>query len=148
MSTGTEYYGIDYYYGPTALPLIEMTDANGAVTVKNKALNPDGSLASETISVTSANGLSRTLSQDADGDGVIDLVQTETTIVNGDGSKVSTLIDKTGGGANLYNPVTRVKNSRFTFSKSGLTAKAAPLLFRRLYAMPAPFSGGIAGRFA
>jgi len=120
----------------------------GAVTVDNKALNPDGSLASETISVTSANGLSRTLSQDVDGDGVIDLIQTETTVVNGDGSKVTTLTDKTGGGVNLDKIVTRVKNSRFTFSKSCLTAKAAPLLFWRLYAMPAPFCGGIAGRFA
>jgi hypothetical protein len=118
MSTGTEYYGIDYYYGPTALPLIEMTDANGAVTVDNKALNPDGSLASETISVTSANGLSRTLSQDADGDGVIDLIQTETTVVNGDGSKVTTLTDKTGGGVNLDNSAIRVKKSRYTFSKA------------------------------
>jgi len=101
-----------------ALQTTTTTDANGAVTVKNKALNPDGSLASETISVTSANGLSRTLSQDVDGDGVIDLIQTETTIVNGDGSKTTTLIDKTGGGANLYNPVTNWKNSCFTFSKA------------------------------
>ncbi|RNJ48845.1 DUF4214 domain-containing protein [Methylocystis hirsuta] len=89
-----------------ALQTTTTTDANGAVTVKNKALNPDGSLASETISVTSANGLSRTLSQDVDGDGVIDLIQTETTVVNGDGSKVTTLTDKTGGGVNLDKIVT------------------------------------------
>jgi len=101
-----------------ALQTTTSTAANGAVTVDNKALNPDGSLASETISVTSANGLSRTLSQDVDGDGVIDLIQTETTVVNANGSKVTTLIDKTGGGVNLYNPVTRVKNSRFTFAKA------------------------------
>jgi hypothetical protein len=89
-----------------ALQTTTTTDANGAVTVKNKALNPDGSLASETISVTSANGLSRTLSQDIDGDGVIDLIQTETTVVNANGSKVTTLIDKTGGGVNLDKIVT------------------------------------------
>jgi len=89
-----------------ALQTTTTTDANGAVTVKNKALNPDGSLASETISVTSANGLSRTLSQDVDGDGVIDLIQTETTVVNANGSKTTTLIDKTGGGVNLDKIVT------------------------------------------
>jgi hypothetical protein len=83
----------------------------GAVTVDNKALNPDGSLASETVSVTSANGLSRTLSRDVDGDGVIDLVQTETTVVNANGSKVTTLIDKPGGGVNLDKIVTRLNNS-------------------------------------
>ncbi|MGJ0451650.1 MAG: beta strand repeat-containing protein [Methylocystis sp.] len=89
-----------------ALQTTTSTAANGAVTVDNKALNPDGSLASETISVTSADGLSRTLSQDVDGDGVIDLVQSETTIVNADGSKLTTLIDKTGGGVNIDKIVT------------------------------------------
>ncbi|AZG77324.1 hypothetical protein [Methylocystis rosea] len=100
-----------------ALRSTTATDANSAVTLKNKALNPDGSLASETISVTSADGKSRTLSRDVDSYAVIDHCQTETTVVNGDGSKVTTLIDKTGG-RSISTRSSQVKSSRFTFSKA------------------------------
>lgn len=89
-----------------ALQTTTSTAANGAVTVDNRAYNPDGSLASETISVTSADGKSRTLSQDVDGDGVVDLIQTEQTVVAADGSKTVTLTDKTSGGVNLDKLVT------------------------------------------
>jgi hypothetical protein len=97
-----------------ALQTTTATDANGAVTVDNKAYNPDGSLASETISVISADGASRTLSRDIDGDGVIDLIQTELTVVNGDGSRTTTLTDKTAGGVALDKIVT-------TTSADGMT---------------------------
>ncbi|QGM97488.1 hypothetical protein [Methylocystis parvus] len=97
-----------YEAGGHALRTTTSTDGAGAVTVDNKAYNPDGSLASETISATSADGKSRTLSQDANGDGVIDLIQTETTVANPDGSKTTTLTDKTAGGVNLDRIVTTV----------------------------------------
>ncbi len=89
-----------------ALQTATSTAPNGAVTVDNKAYSADGRLASETISVTSADGSSRTLSQDVDGDGVIDLVQSQQTVVNGDGSKTVTLTDATTGGVNLDRIVT------------------------------------------
>ncbi|WP_159289192.1 beta strand repeat-containing protein [Methylosinus sporium] len=89
-----------------ALQTTTSTAPNGAVTVDNKAYAADGRLASETISVTSADGSSRTLSQDVDGDGVIDLVQSQQTVVNGDGSKTVTLTDATAGGVNLDRIVT------------------------------------------
>lgn len=130
-----------------ALRSTTATDANSAVTLKNKALNPDRSMASETISGTSPDGKSRPLSRDVDGDAVIDHCQTETTVVNGDGSKVATLIDKTGGGS-ISTRSSQSKKFPLYFPESRLTAKAPPLLFPSLYAMPAPFSGGIAGRSA
>jgi hypothetical protein len=104
-----------------ALQTTTTTDASGAVTVDNKAYNPDGSLASETISVISADGASRALSSDIDGDGVIDLIQTELTVVNGDGSRTKTLTDKTAGGVDLDKIVTREKIPHY-FLESGLTA--------------------------
>ena len=52
----------------------------GAVTVDNKTFNPDGSLAGEIISTTSANGLSETIQYDDTGDGQIDRTRTGNTV--------------------------------------------------------------------
>ncbi len=67
------------------------TDGSGNMTLVHRATRADGSLASETTTVTSASGLSRTISFDRDGDGVLDEVQTEVTVINGDGSRTKTL---------------------------------------------------------
>ena len=39
-------------------------NGDGSTTINNKALNPDGSLANETTTVTSADGLSRSITFD------------------------------------------------------------------------------------
>ena len=54
-------------------------NGDGSTTIDSTALNPDGSVAYEIIGVTSADGNTRTLSVDGDGDGVIDQVQTIAT---------------------------------------------------------------------
>jgi len=46
-------------------------------SIDGEALNADGSLANETISTTSANGLSKTITFDWNGDGVVDQVQSD-----------------------------------------------------------------------
>ncbi|WP_400771523.1 beta strand repeat-containing protein [Methylosinus sporium] len=89
-----------------ALQTAQSVDGAGTVTVDNKAFNPDGSLANESISITSANGNSKTLQRDVDGDGVIDLIQTDSIVTNGDGSKTETLIDVTASGVTLDKTVT------------------------------------------
>src|SRR5262249_41528893 len=73
-------------------------NADGSTTIDSRALNGDGSLANETIETTSADGLSVTVSFDDDGDGVVDRVQTDVTIVNADGSRTETLSDRNGAG--------------------------------------------------
>lgn len=79
---------------------------DGSTTIDSKALDPDGSVANQTIGVTSADGDSRTLSFDNDGDGVIDLVQTDVTVTNADGSTTQTLSNENGGGVLLNETIT------------------------------------------
>ncbi|MGQ0682915.1 hypothetical protein [Bradyrhizobium sp.] len=58
---------------------------DGSTTIDVKAVNPDGSLASETVTTTSADGKSRTLMFDDNADGVVDRIQTvdASTAANG-----------------------------------------------------------------
>ncbi len=71
-------------------------NADGSTTIANKAFNPDGSLASETITLTSADGKTRTLSFDVDGDGVIDRIQTDVFSTGANGAIVETLSNYSG----------------------------------------------------
>jgi hypothetical protein len=73
-------------------------NADGSTTTDVKAFNPDGSLASQTVSTTSADGLSRTVRFDHGGDGIFDQTQTIVNAVNADGSRSKTLsnFDVTG----------------------------------------------------
>ena len=76
-------------------------NGDGSTTIDNKATRPDGSLASETVSTTSASGLSVTTTFDDDGDGVVDRVQNKVTVINGDGSRTETLSRYDGSGTIL-----------------------------------------------
>ena len=89
-----------------ALQTTQSVDGAGTVTIDNKAYNPNGSLDNETISITSADGNSKTLKRDVDGDGVIDLIQTNSTVTNGDGSKTEIMIDATAAGVTLDKVIT------------------------------------------
>jgi len=73
-------------------------NADGSTTIDSKALNSDGSLASETISRTSADGKTVTISKDSDGDGVIDGIETKVTVLNANGSTTRTVTDFDGTG--------------------------------------------------
>ncbi|WP_436092708.1 PA14 domain-containing protein, partial [Devosia sp. LjRoot16] len=77
------------------------TNPDGSTTIVNKATRPNGSLASETVSTVSADGKTRSVSFDNNGDGVVDRVQTDVTVVNGDGSITNTLSDYDGSGTIL-----------------------------------------------
>ena len=76
-------------------------NADGSTTIDNKAYNPDGSLAQEIVTTTSADGLTKTTSFDWNGDGVVDQTQTDVTVVNADGSTTETLTDANGSGVLL-----------------------------------------------
>lgn len=77
------------------------TDGSGTMTLVHRATRADGSLASETTTITSASGLSRTIKFDLDGDGVLDKIETDVTVIAGDGSHTRTISDYDGSGAIL-----------------------------------------------
>jgi hypothetical protein len=73
-------------------------NGDGSTTIDVKALNPDGSLANETLSTTSADGLTVTIQYDDGGTGVIDRKQIDVTVISG-GTRTVTVsnYDATGG---------------------------------------------------
>lgn len=81
-------------------------NGDGSTTIDSRALNADGSVAYEIEQHTTADGATRTLSFDNDGDGVTDKVQTIATVVNGDGSTTETLTNESGAGVLLDETVT------------------------------------------
>ena len=106
------------------------TDATtGAVTVDNKAFNSNGSLANETISTTSADGTTKTIKYDLNGDGQIDVVQTDNTVTSG-GVTTETLTDATLAGvlidrtvtATSIDPTTGVKTVTIDRDSNGAVA--------------------------
>ncbi|MEL7106260.1 MAG: calcium-binding protein [Pseudomonadota bacterium] len=58
----------------------ETTDGSGTRTATSTGYKADGSVAFETISVTSSTGDSRMITYDDNGDGVVDRIQTITTV--------------------------------------------------------------------
>src|SRR5262249_44892558 len=78
-------------------------NADGSTTIDNKAFNPDGSLANETIGTTSADGTFVRLAKDSNGDGVIDRYEIVTTGVNANGSTSETCYNYDGSGVHVLN---------------------------------------------
>ena len=105
--------------------------SNGSIvdTVSSYA---SGSLIANTVKTTSANGLSWTLTQDQNGDGTIDNTQSDTIVLNADGSTTETFID-TNGALNTDNlhllgrPVSYSDSTRAvtTISANGLNKTVA-----------------------
>ena len=65
-------------------------------TVSN--LGTSGQLLNRTVTTTSANGLSKTVQTDVNGDGSIDLTTTDVTVLNGDGSRTQTVTNRNASG--------------------------------------------------
>ncbi len=106
-STGTAAtvtFAYDAFGNAIAQTIVHNPD--GSTTIDNKQIGPNGSLAGETVSTTSADGKSRTLTFDDNGDGVIDRIQTDVTSTNADGSTTEALTDKTGAGVLLDSTTT------------------------------------------
>jgi hemolysin D len=81
-------------------------NADGSTSIDIKQLSADGSLAGESISTVSADGLTKTLHRDTTGNGIFDSVQTDATVVNADGSNTETLSDLNGAGVLLDRTIT------------------------------------------
>ena len=77
----------------------QTTNAGGSVTTDIVGTNADGSKAFENVVTLSANGLSKTIKYDDDGDGVFDRSQTVVSVVNSDGSTTQTTSDFNADGS-------------------------------------------------
>ncbi|PDT06596.1 hypothetical protein CO655_31780 [Rhizobium sp. M1] len=88
------------------------TDGKTTNTVSN--LNYDTSLASKTVTVTSADGLSKTTSTDANGDGTNELVVSDVNTNEADGSRTETVTSKNANGATIATTVTNTSADSLT----------------------------------
>jgi Ca2+-binding RTX toxin-like protein len=75
--------------------------ANDVVVTKVSSFNADNSRRSEVTTTTSADGLVKTTSTDADGDGAVDFVSSDVTLVGETGSLVQTIQTKSRDGTLL-----------------------------------------------
>jgi len=66
-------------------------NGDGSSSMDVKAYDAGGNLAKETISTTSANGLTSALQQDANGEGIFESTQTQAIVNNGDDGRTTTL---------------------------------------------------------
>ena len=76
-------------------------NGDGSTTVVNTGTNADGSVANRTTSTTSADGNTRTIEFDDDGNGINDRVVVETRSVAGNGEVTETRLDYDGSGTIL-----------------------------------------------
>lgn len=97
----------------TAISTFSNGYRNNAVAIRNA----DGSLVSKVTVLTAADGLSKTTSIDADGDGTFELVTTDVTTANADGSKTELVQSRSADG-------TLLNSTRTTTSADSLTQTA------------------------
>ncbi|MFD9897363.1 hypothetical protein [Mesorhizobium sp. NPDC059025] len=88
--------------------------ADGTTTVTEKTFNANGSLDAKAETAVSANGLKKTKRSDINGDGIFDLVETDATVLNADGSKTRTFATTSSNGS-------LISKSIATTSGNGLT---------------------------
>lgn len=72
--------------------------ADGATTTTISQFKPNGGLIARSVQRVAADGLSATRQFDLDGNGVLDRTETETTLLNADGSRTTTVDTQTGSG--------------------------------------------------
>ncbi|MEJ8562320.1 DUF4214 domain-containing protein [Yoonia sp. GPGPB17] len=100
--------------GVTDVSSVTLEADDGTLTSTTSQLAADGSLQSATETILSANGLTTTVSEDRDGDGIVDLVMLESTTLNADGSITVLTEDRSRDGATY-------SSSTVTTSASGRT---------------------------
>ncbi|NEK20271.1 hypothetical protein GR257_36520 [Rhizobium leguminosarum] len=87
---------------------ISTVAASGDVTLQTSIYNTDASstLRSTETTVTTANGLSKTVTSDVNGDGVIDFTDTDVTVVDASGNRTQTVQHRNANNALLSQTVT------------------------------------------
>ncbi|ATU94258.1 hypothetical protein B5P45_00035 [Phyllobacterium zundukense] len=91
-----------------------LVNADGSTTETVREFNPNGTLVAKSVTDTSANGLSKTIHSDLNGDGTDDAVTTDVMSLNADGSRAQTVASRSSDGTLLGTATT-------TTSANGLT---------------------------
>ncbi|TIX90750.1 adhesin [Rhizobium sp. P44RR-XXIV] len=78
--------------------IISVAD-DGTITETDSTLNPNGTLVGKVLTTTGADGLSKTVSTDANGDGTYDVVTTDVITAGTGGARVETVTTKSGNGS-------------------------------------------------
>ncbi len=78
---------------------IATLNMNGSTTVTETIVNGDGSLREKVVTTTSGNGLEEIEQVDRDGNGSFDLMTTDVTVLNVDGSEVNVVTESYGNNA-------------------------------------------------
>jgi Ca2+-binding RTX toxin-like protein len=89
---------------------------DGTVTDVISSFTTSGVLTSRFTTTASANGLVTTYTDDRNGDSVIDLSTLSTTVLNADGSRTTTVIDRGVGNVLLDQHVTTVSDDGYTIT--------------------------------
>ena len=93
-------------------------NADGSTTLVQSVLNANGSLRSQDIKTTSADGLNIATAYDLTGDGMVDETTADNTVLNADGSKTETV-------TTTYSDGTEKSQSVTTTSANGLDVTTA-----------------------
>ncbi|WFU04668.1 DUF4214 domain-containing protein (plasmid) [Rhizobium sp. CB3171] len=88
--------------------------SDGTITETDSTLNPNGSLVTKVLTTTSADGLSKTMSTDANGDGVYDAVTTDVITAGTGGARVETATTKSANATIIAKTVTTTSADSLT----------------------------------
>ncbi|MGJ4907506.1 FG-GAP-like repeat-containing protein [Bradyrhizobium sp. HKCCYLS2033] len=95
----------------------DVWNAAGDLTVTVSNLNSDGSIRARTVSMTSADGLSKTVRVDSAGRGIFDLIETDITVIGSDRSRTETVTDSNTDGSLRQQTVTLTSSDHRTKTK-------------------------------
>lgn len=108
---------------------LETITIDSAGTQKDdiKQYNASGALESQAIVITSDDGLSETSSTDLDGNGIFELVTTDVTVLNADGSRTETITKKGVGDALISRTTANVNANGLSKTTSWADASGATI---------------------
>ena len=93
-------------------------NADGSATLVQSVLNGNGTLRSQEVRATSANGLNITTTYDVNGDETVDETTADNTVLNADGSRTETVTTTYAGGTQKSQSVTTTSANGQTVTMS------------------------------
>ncbi|MGO6719544.1 hypothetical protein ACC717_05875 [Rhizobium ruizarguesonis] len=113
----------------TVIDRLETITIDSAGTQKDeiKQYNAAGALESQAVVTTSDDGLSKTSSSDLDGNGIFELVTTDVSVLNADGSRTETISKKGIGDALISRTTANVSASGLSKTTSWADASGNPV---------------------
>ncbi|MBY3268389.1 hypothetical protein HFO05_07155 [Rhizobium laguerreae] len=113
----------------TVVDRLETITIDSAGTQKDeiKQYNAAGALESQAVVTTSDDGLSKTSSSDLDGNGIFELVTTDITVLNADGSRTETISKKGVNDALISRTTANVSASGLSKTTSWADASGNPV---------------------